>query len=486
MCLIIMSPSGGNKKSEFLKNVIIEASELNSDGAGFAIKKADTGQVIFSKGYFVINTLLEDIENLDVQDNDELVVHVRIGNRGEVNTELCHPFFIDKEEENILKLQDDDVKGSIMFHNGTFFGMGTTNSKHSDTFHFIQDILSEEGVMDLVKINPLIFEIIADRIISPSRVLIMSNDANTIKFGKWYEEEGILFSKDIRNSEKYKTPSNTYPEGAKTYVHTSRKVSSNIYRRNSYDDREAMYGNLFGYDIDDEVGKLRESKNQVKKEEKEVITIIGDNLAIPKTDGFLRGSSQLIKLPEALKKSASFLYLRDTLYISYGGLLIPRENDDPKDYLLEINNITKNYITVICKDESYAGEGQKGKQYWITEVDEERERVILVDSEGDRAMRVSLIQLYNRFIIYANQDHRYLIKELTILNNLIPKNYYNQNRLTTMFKKSIIDGTKYVKYSSTFKMSTSACMLYINIIKNKIKENVIESSIIEDTTKLLN
>src|SRR5690606_5606269 len=102
MCLAIVAGKNTDKNSDFLMDAIVAGSISNRDGMGFAFKRNSTKKVYISKGYKEVSALIDTIKSKKLGEQDELLIHARIGNKGAVNEKMCHPFVISNKEEEIL------------------------------------------------------------------------------------------------------------------------------------------------------------------------------------------------------------------------------------------------------------------------------------------------------------------------------------------------------------------------------------------------
>lgn len=196
MCLIIYCDKQSDKKKEFLREAITKASEFNQDGMGYATKRANN--VLFmSKGYFNLEEFLNAIDGEDLGEGDELLIHLRIGNIGNKDASLCHPFIVSKDQEEILTIVKNEIDKPILAHNGTMRKHVVTKSDYSDTYFFIKNVLSTDSVLRFLKDDPNTFDWLMQDHLSKSRLAIMFPDeTESILLGDWFEYEGFKFSKD--------------------------------------------------------------------------------------------------------------------------------------------------------------------------------------------------------------------------------------------------------------------------------------------------
>src|SRR5882757_4865587 len=138
MCLVIIAKSGVSKNSDFLIEAIRKGAISNTDGIGYTFKKMNkNGQVWISKGFKQVEEFINTLRSKRLKDQDELIIHLRIGNKGATNTAMNHPFVLSNTEEIILS-NNKFVEAPTMVHNGTFTEFSTYNSQFSDTYNFVQ------------------------------------------------------------------------------------------------------------------------------------------------------------------------------------------------------------------------------------------------------------------------------------------------------------------------------------------------------------
>lgn len=205
MCLITVCPKGSNKNSEELKKAIKTAGVTNKDGAGFMYKRASTKKVYISKGYMSPEALLSAIEKHKLKDQDELVIHQRIGNKGAKNTFMCHPFVVAGDQDTILA-NHCYVNVPTMVHNGTFTKYSKTNSDFSDTYYFVEQFISNEFILGLLKSDLELFKTVFTDILSTNRLVFLfpNEDKPLIKLGSFTEDNGYFFSNESYKNSRYR------------------------------------------------------------------------------------------------------------------------------------------------------------------------------------------------------------------------------------------------------------------------------------------
>lgn len=197
MCLALLAPKGVLKNTEFLYNSIKTASYTNRDGMGFAFKRNSTKKVYISKGYKDVDEFIDSIKEKKLGLDDELIVHLRIGNKGSVNTDMCHPFVVSSEDDEILQ-NDKFVTEPVFIHNGTLFKYSEHNSKYSDTFFFSKKFMSHKPVQEFLKSDSKLFsEIFKDHVSTSRFVFLFPGESNNaIKIGSFKEDNGYFFSNE--------------------------------------------------------------------------------------------------------------------------------------------------------------------------------------------------------------------------------------------------------------------------------------------------
>lgn len=120
----------------------------NSDGAGFAVKRAGSKDIYYEKGLMKYPDLLAAFRNLSqINPADEFVFHARIRSAGERNQRMTHPFIISSdsgEVDGVINNKLSNVTNkNILFHNGTFSEFIGKNDRLSDTFNFAHAFMSK-------------------------------------------------------------------------------------------------------------------------------------------------------------------------------------------------------------------------------------------------------------------------------------------------------------------------------------------------------
>lgn len=196
MCLILTAPKGKQKYSEFFLDSIRNGSVTNTDGIGYSFKRdANKDRVWIAKGFTDVEKFISCLKHKRLRDEDELVVHLRIGNRGAKNTDMNHPFVISEIEDEIL-LNDTYVEKSTICHNGTFIDYGSySNKEFSDTYFFVRDFIAIPEIQQLLQRNVDLFKKTFKEIIKTNKLaFIFKGESPMVTLGEFLEEDGYYFS----------------------------------------------------------------------------------------------------------------------------------------------------------------------------------------------------------------------------------------------------------------------------------------------------
>ena len=188
MCIIVAKPMGVEMPDE---NILERCFWSNPDGSGFMF--ADGKSVRIRKGFMEFDDFLDALEyetaGFDLTETG-VVMHFRIATHGKVKPECCHPFPIsDKPEE--LRATSIDSRWGVA-HNGVIDGR-MTNESWSDTMDFVAEVMRP-----LSRMNPS-FMRSSDALdllegACQSKLAIIDNSGEISTVGKFYENEGVLYS----------------------------------------------------------------------------------------------------------------------------------------------------------------------------------------------------------------------------------------------------------------------------------------------------
>lgn len=385
MCLIIFAPKGVDKKKEFLKEAITKASEFNQDGMGYATKRANN--VLFmSKGYFNLEEFLNAIDGEDLSEEDELLIHLRIGNIGNKDASLCHPFIVSKESEEILTIVKNNIDKPIIAHNGTMRKHVVTKSDYSDTYFFIKNVLSTDSVLNFLKQDQYTFDWLLQDHLCKSRLAIMFPDeTETILLGDWHEYDGLSFSKDY------------YVEYFKPEVTVNFNILDGGRRYGSSDE-------LF----DDYATEERWSRFDLR-----ITSDINDPI------------TSKIYIPKLAYNRRSFRDWLSTNYVEYMGILIPCYDTvakflpviDEENYdLFHIDVVNSNHQAGIWRANDYEVIKITGTGYIVRDIDN-RETISLTFTEFYECFKFKTDTYTDGFY----NDYFKLVSKLRVSKNLIKR-----------------------------------------------------------------
>ncbi len=196
MCLISVCKKGTIKYSQAVTDFIKSGFACNTDGSGFMFKRHGETTITVEKGFFDVNCLLESIEKYKLKEEDELVIHHRIGTSGKVIPENTHPFVISKKHSEVAALHIVTEKPCLV-HNGYFSKLTyymDLDKDYSDTYAFSRYIMSNPFVLDLLDKDEKLFETLTDSIISTSKVAILYSDKDIKLIGHFIETDGYYHS----------------------------------------------------------------------------------------------------------------------------------------------------------------------------------------------------------------------------------------------------------------------------------------------------
>ena len=231
MCLLTVAPKGTDKYSELLFKALRTAANTNKDGMGYTFKRNSNKKVFISKGFESVEGLIKSLKSHRLKDQDELIVHQRIGNKGAKNTNMCHPFVLGDTEEKILQ-NYSYVDLPVLAHNGTFHKYSKHNSAFSDTYYFVLEMMHRPELLLLMKNDIKFFLELFSMTLGTNKVafLFPNEDTDHIKFGDFKEEEGYFFSND-----SYKDKTLVNRGGSESHLGRTRQYWGGYDEWNDYD-----------------------------------------------------------------------------------------------------------------------------------------------------------------------------------------------------------------------------------------------------------
>lgn len=248
MCLALYKPA----KAALNEDEMRTAFKANPDGAGFAYYDPALRRVVIQRGYFTFDNLWADLKPI-IDDKCPLILHFRWATHGDVNVENCHPFAL---------------KDGALIHNGIISGMGTSTYKsynkyytppagktcadmecsddRSDTREFVEDYLTDMGVLNLLSAKKLI-----EHTIGYSKLVTIHNDGSVLIFnedmGHW--RNGVWYSNDSYKKSKAASanPTNLVPydyHGTTTATDKSEDTGLDEDWKQWYDDNKSTFIDL--------------------------------------------------------------------------------------------------------------------------------------------------------------------------------------------------------------------------------------------------
>lgn len=195
MCLIAIAPKGTEKCSDFFIQGIRESAERNKDGFGYGYKKDKTKAVFYRKGFTNINTMIDEIKDAKLKDEDELIIHLRMRSAGKVSQSNCHPFELDSIPNNLSQcILGRTTLYPLLFHNGTFREFVGIEDDNSDTYNFANQFMRIRGVWNLLKNDKNKFLSTFKEVVSFNKMAFLSREAEMILIGEFTTDQGYIFS----------------------------------------------------------------------------------------------------------------------------------------------------------------------------------------------------------------------------------------------------------------------------------------------------
>lgn len=387
MCLIAIAGKGTDKYSEEFLNGIINGSLTNTDGIGYAFKKNKSKKVYISKGYDDINKVISSLKSKRLGLNDELVVHLRIGNRGKVSVEMCHPFVVAKDSIEILQ-NDKYVDKPIMVHNGTFTAYSNYDG-FSDTYKFIKEFMHHASLIEMLKTDEKFFKDLFSVKLSTNKLafLFPNDDTDLIRVGYFQENNGYYYSNDSYKSKKVNIGGEEWDSLEEYYEKRyASPIKSNTILSDDEEENNSNLNKLLNMRASDkeQYGKVSYSKPRIITKEESIDN--GDKLnckikSTSKSSNYLpfREANEN-EIPYVKNSKVVFKDELNTPYMEYMGLFIPSVfNEETQFEALQINpnefNYTDLYLLAINDDNEYGI--KKGISYVINSFSPNKEFMIL-------------------------------------------------------------------------------------------------------------
>lgn len=427
MCLIAIAGKGTDKYSEEFLNGIINGSLTNTDGIGYAFKKNRSKKVYISKGYDDISKVISSLKSKRLGLNDELVVHLRIGNRGKVSVEMCHPFVVAKDSIEILQ-NHTYVDKPIMVHNGTFTAY-TNYDGFSDTYKFIKEFMYHPSLIEMLKTDEKFFKDLFSVKLSTNKLafLFPNDDTDLIRVGYFQENNGYYYSNDSYKSKKVNIGGEEWDSLEEYYEKRyATPTKSNTILSDDEEENNINLNKLIGMKASDkeQYGKVSYSKPKPISREESIDDKL--NCKVKNTSK----STNYLPFREANENEIAYVknatvVFKDELntpYMEYMGLFIPSVFSEETQFeALQINpnefNFTDLYLFAINDDKEY--NIRKGVSYVINHISPNKEFLVLNE------VKISTFAGEHKFInlpyIYLHQLFQIKIQPK---NNLKYLQYY--------------------------------------------------------------
>lgn len=179
MCIVAVIKEGASVSKKRLK----EMFRNNPDGAGIGFLDKNKNKIGISKGLFSFKELWEIYKYIKENSKGDVIIHCRIATHGDINTEMCHPFFVNN---NLM-----------MAHNGIISDLKLPYiGEYSDTYLFNKYILKElnEGF----EYNQAIMRMLEKCIGSYNKIAFLNSRGESFILNKkeWIIDDGVWYSND--------------------------------------------------------------------------------------------------------------------------------------------------------------------------------------------------------------------------------------------------------------------------------------------------
>lgn len=189
MCIAVFRPKGVKIRKKVLK----QCFEQNPDGAGFAFPTKNAHFVKIVKGFFTFRSFWHSYRQYQERD-EPMVIHFRVATSGQIDSNNCHPWRINKE--------------NVLIHNGVLeHKLGLQDNNLSDTGLFVRHVLAP-----IFNNSPEIWResafkwMIEECIGYSNKLVVLNKNGDHIIFnekaGDWFE--GAWFSNTTYKTERKK------------------------------------------------------------------------------------------------------------------------------------------------------------------------------------------------------------------------------------------------------------------------------------------
>jgi predicted glutamine amidotransferase len=223
--------------------MLADVFKSNPDGIGimYATTKGLKVSKTLPKNYDQARSFIAKMP----QDDRELAIHFRWTTHGDTDLSNCHPY--------------DVVVGSVaMMHNGVLHTGNAKDTARSDTYHFIQDYLSEAVHTSPALVHNAGFLEMVAEFIGDNRFVFMDGDGRLshVNREQGVEHDGLWFS-------------NTYAWSPAMLIPDYYKRNASRYAGKNYNNAYTKYmdglNSDYGYDEDDEDDEVPLATNTAGK-----------------------------------------------------------------------------------------------------------------------------------------------------------------------------------------------------------------------------
>jgi hypothetical protein len=203
-----MKPSGVEYDHKFLLSAIESGIQSNRDGIGGAVRKSSSKILRMNKGHFnhSVTDFYRWLKDQDIQTEDEVMVHLRMGTEGARTIYNQHPYILGEKSTSSmvgalsqLTLDDDDVQTGVFAHNGIFSWneYEKFDPKLSDTYNWGLTFFRTEEQIKVLKNAPLallVTNLTLKKSFDGQKVCFMFPDREMFTRGNFINDKGYLFS----------------------------------------------------------------------------------------------------------------------------------------------------------------------------------------------------------------------------------------------------------------------------------------------------
>ena len=160
----------------------------NPNGAGIGFIDKKNNKLAIMKGIFSVEELYEKYKFAKENSDNTIIIHCRLATHGEVNAEMCHPFFVN---EHLL-----------FAHNGIILDMPASKTL-SDTYYFNELVLKD--LKEGFETNQYMLDML-DKYLGCNKLAFL-NDNGDIAYTNaegWIDYKGVLYSNEtFLNDDEY-------------------------------------------------------------------------------------------------------------------------------------------------------------------------------------------------------------------------------------------------------------------------------------------